>query len=112
MISVVSVLIKPKILGAVGVNAAPGVIGSSPSQIVIGIGLSVASVTFATPANANSFVATITVTVSSGTYSGTLTLGGPDAALFALSNGGVYPCNLMVGASNIPAGTYNITLTA
>ena len=79
------------------------------------ISLSTTSVSFPTAMDANSFVATITVTVATGTYTGTLVLGGADAAKFALSNGGVYPCNLMVGPANIPAsppGGYQINITA
>ena len=76
------------------------------------ISLSATSITFPTSANANATVATITVTASGGTYTGSVTLGGTDAAKFVLSNGGVYPCNLLVGASNIGTATYNITLTA
>ena len=76
--------------------------------------LSTTSVSFSSPADAGGFVATIAVGTgaSGGPYVGTLTLGGADAAKFALSNGGVYPCNLMVGASNIGAGTYAINITA
>ena len=77
------------------------------------ISLSTTSVSFPSPADANSFVATITVTaVGGGPYSGTLVLGGTDAAKFALSNGGAYPCNLMVGPANIAAGSYNVSVTA
>ena len=76
-----------------------------------GISLSTTSVTL--PAsNAGSLVANITVAATGGTYAGTLSLSGTDAGKFALSNGGVYPCNLLVGASNIAAGTYNVTVNA
>lgn len=47
-----------------------------------------------------------------GTYSTPLVLGGADAAKFALSNGGVVPCNLVVGSTNLAQGSYAITLTA
>ena len=79
------------------------------------ITLSRTSVTFPSTADAGSYVATITVTpAGGGTYSGTLVLGGTDAAKFALSNGGVYPCNLMVGPVDIPGGptVYNVSITA
>ena len=76
-----------------------------------GISLSTTSVTL--PAtNAGALVANITVAATGGTYAGTLSLSGTDASKFALSNGGVYPCNLLVGASNIAAGTYNVTVNA
>jgi hypothetical protein len=69
------------------------------------------AVNFPTAADANSFVANVVVTVDVGTYAGTITLGGANAAQFVFSNGGVYPCALYVGASNIAAGQYHITLT-
>jgi hypothetical protein len=68
---------------------------------------------FLTTADANSLVGPITVTTNTGgPYAGTITLGGPDAAKFALDNSGTYPCNLLVGATNIAAGSYSISLTA
>ena len=75
------------------------------------IGLSDMSSEFP-PHNAHSFFATVTVAATGGTYAGTLTLGGADASKFTLSNGGVYPCNLHIGANNIGVGTYHISLTA
>lgn len=69
-------------------------------------------VDFPTTANANSYVATITVIATGGPYAGTLSLGGADAAKFTLSNGGVYPTNVMVGSTDLPAGTYKISVTA
>ena len=78
----------------------------------VSIALSSPSVNFPTSINANSLVSPITVTTTGGTYVGTLTLGGTDAAKFTLSGGGVYPTNLMVGASNLTAGTYNVSITA
>ena len=77
-----------------------------------GISLSQTSVSFVGTANANAFVATVIVTATGGTYSGPVTLGGSDAAKFALSNGGTYPCNLTVGAANLPAGSYSVSVTA
>lgn len=41
----------------------------------------------------------------------TITLGGPDAPLFQLTNGGVLPCALQADATT-SGGTYSITLTA
>ena len=75
------------------------------------ISLSTTSVNFPTTANANGFVATIAVAASSGTYSGPVTLGGADAANFALSSS-VYPANLIIGSANVPTGTYHISITA
>ena len=81
------------------------------------IGLSATSVTLPGTANAGSFVATVNVTTSGGPYMGTLSLGGADASKFALSNGGMYPTNLMVGPVNLCSAatspcTYNINITA
>ena len=80
------------------------------------IGLSATSVTLPGTANAGSFVATVNVTTSGAPYMGTLSLGGADAAKFSLSNGGMYPTNLMIGPTNLCASgspcTYNITITA
>ena len=63
---------------------------------------------------AGAVVGTVSVTTNppGGTYSGVITLGGANASSFALTNGGVLPCNLVVGASNLAAGTYAITLSA
>ena len=35
-----------------------------------------------------------------------------NAADFALTNGGLLPCNLVVGAANLAAGSYAVTLSA
>jgi hypothetical protein len=63
---------------------------------------------------AGAVVGAVSVTTNppGGTYSGVITLGGANASSFALTNGGVLPCNLVVGASNLTAGTYAITLSA
>ena len=90
--------------------------GGGGGNTPVSIALSTTSANFATTANANSFVATINVMTAGSPYAGTLTLGGADAAKFALSNGGVYPTNLMVGPANICTTgspcTYNISVTA
>ena len=63
---------------------------------------------------AGSVVGAVSVTTNppGGTYSGVITLGGANASSFALTNGGVLPCSLVVGASNLTPGTYAITLSA
>jgi hypothetical protein len=63
---------------------------------------------------AGSVVGAVSVTTNppGGTYSGVITLGGANASSFALTNGGVLPSNLVVGASNLAPGTYAITLSA
>jgi len=79
----------------------------------VGIALSNTTVTTNGPNNANVVVGAVTVTANpvGGTYLGTLTLGGANASSFALTNAGKLPTNLVVGPSNIPAGTDSITLT-
>ena len=83
--------------------------------VATGISLSATSVNFPSATNANANVATITVAATGGTYVGPVTLGGADAAKFALSSG-TYPANLLVGAANICTTgspcTYNISITA
>ena len=64
------------------------------------------------PENAHHHFATVTVTATGGTYAGTLSLNGADAAKFTLSNNGVYPCDLLIGPTNIGDGTYHISVTA
>jgi hypothetical protein len=82
-----------------------------PPGVPIGIGLS--SVSVGVPPNANNVVGIVSVTDSDGgPYPGQIILGGTDAAMFLLTNGGLLPCNLVVGSVDIPTGTYNITLTA
>jgi hypothetical protein len=84
---------------------------SPPAIIPIGEGLS--NVNVGNPPNANIVVGAISVTTADGRpYPGQIILGGADASKFVISNGGLLPCNLVVGSSDIAAGTYNITLTA
>ena len=80
---------------------------------ILSVNLSVTTLNMPT-ANAGDVIGAVTVTTSppGGAPSGPVVLGGPDAALFALTNRGVIPCNLVVGASDVLAGSYNITLTA
>ena len=54
----------------------------------------------------------VTTNPPGGSYTGVITLGGASAGSFALTNGGVLPCNLVVGPTNIAAGSYAITLSA
>jgi hypothetical protein len=67
-----------------------------------------------TDGTAGAVVGAIMVTTypPSGSYSGPITLGGPDAGLFALTNNGYMPTNLIVGPTNISNGAYSITLSA
>jgi hypothetical protein len=37
-------------------------------------------------------------------------MSGTDAAKFALTNGGVCPCDLLIGSADLPAGTNTGTL--
>jgi hypothetical protein len=50
------------------------------------------------------------LTVVNGTQTTPIVIGGPNAAKFAVTNGGMVPCNL-IAAVNIPAGSYSITLS-
>lgn len=64
-------------------------------------------------ANAGEHVADVTVTTKNDKpYTDPLVLGGADGGWFALSNGGVAPCELRVGAGDVTADEYSITLTA
>lgn len=58
--------------------------------------------------NAGAVIGAITIT---GTQTTPIVIGGTDAALFSVTNGGIVPCNL-IAAVDIPAGSYSITLTA
>lgn len=97
-------------------------IGCSPIRLVVTNyvvtaillnGLSVAGPLNVPAANAGSVVGAVTVTTTPpGGSVAAVTLFGPDGGLFALTNGGITPCNLIVGASNILAGSYQITLSA
>lgn len=46
-----------------------------------------------------------------GTQTTAIVIGGTDAALFSVDNGGFVPCNL-IAAVDIPAGSYSPTFTA
>jgi hypothetical protein len=93
--------------------------GGSGSQAVIAsftvVSVNLSGTTLNMPAaNAGDLIGAVTVTTNPpgfGTH-GPITLGGADAASFALTNGGNLPCNLIVGVSNIFGGSYSITLTA
>jgi len=61
--------------------------------------------------NDNDKVCTITAVTSSGApYTQPITMSGTDAAKFALTNGGVCPCDLLIGSADLPAGTNTGTL--
>jgi hypothetical protein len=63
---------------------------------------------------AGAVVGAVTLELSSGASASTsaVTLGGAAAGSFALTNNGVIPCNLVVGATALTPGTYDITLSA
>jgi hypothetical protein len=97
-------------------SAVFGIGGSLSGYTVTGIlvgGVSTANLAIGAQ-NAGALIGAITVTTSppSGPQNYTITLSGADAADFAVSNGGVQPCNLIVGPSDLAAGSYAITLTA
>jgi hypothetical protein len=64
--------------------------------------------------NANDVIGNVSVITSPPGHGPNtpITLGGTDAAKFALSNSGNFPCNLTIGSANVAAGTYNISLSA
>ena len=80
---------------------------------IASLGLSSVALTSG-PVNAGTVIGAVSVVQNPTTapaYTGVITLGGTNAADFALTNGGVLPCNLVVGAANLPAGAYNVTLS-
>jgi hypothetical protein len=81
---------------------------------ITAVGLSNTTVSTTGPANAGTVVGALSVVTNpvGGTYTGVITLGGTNASSFVLTNGGVLPCNLVVGAANLAAGPYSITLSA
>jgi hypothetical protein len=76
------------------------------------------TVNFGSSTDAGDLVGAITVTTNvPGTYHGTISIGGTNAADFSLSpssnvSSAAYPCSLYVSQSNLAAGSYSITLTA
>jgi hypothetical protein len=83
------------------------------SFVIISVNLSGTTLNMSA-ANAGDVVGAVTVTTNppGGSPSNPILIGGPDAGKFALTNGGVIPCNLVVGASNLPSGDYQITLSS
>ena len=61
--------------------------------------------------NAGAVVGAVSVASNpaGGTYTGVITLGGANASSFALTNGGVISCNLVVGLANIAPGSYAVS---
>lgn len=83
------------------------------TPIISAIDLTATSLTMG-PVNAGAVIGAVSVVqnpVGAPAYTGAIVLGGAAAADFALTNGGVLPCNLVVGAANLPAGNYAITLS-
>ena len=81
---------------------------------ITSINLSNTTVSTASTANAGAVVGAVSVVTNpvGGTFTGTIVLGGTSGAKFALTNGGKLPCNLTIGAANVAAGTYAISLSA
>jgi hypothetical protein len=74
-------------------------------------------INFNSATDAGQLVGAIAVTTAGGAYVGTITIGGTNGSSFSLSatsnvSSASYPCNLYVSQSNLPAGTYTITITA
>jgi hypothetical protein len=82
--------------------------GSAPSQTITSVGVSPPQFV-AGSGSANRTVGTITTVMSPASpgFNGAYTVGGTDAAKFAISG-----ANLAVGAADVAVGTYSITLTA
>lgn len=83
------------------------------TPILASINLS-STVLNAGPNNAGAVIGAVSVTTNpaGGSFAGPIALGSTNAADFALTNGGMLPCNLVVGANNLLAGSYNISLSA
>jgi hypothetical protein len=86
----------------------------SVTPAVTSVGLSNTTVSTVGPNNAGVVVGALSVATnpSGGNFTGHITVGGTNGSQFAVTNGGSLPCNLVVGSSNIAAGTYQITLSA
>jgi hypothetical protein len=92
---------------------APLTITITVTPALSSVGLSNNTVNTIGPSNHGAVVGTVVVTTnpSGGSTSNvTLALSGTDAAKFALSSAQL-PSNLLVGPNDLPAGTYNLTLT-
>lgn len=81
---------------------------SLPQAGVTAVLLSKTSLSNLGAQNKGGVIGAITVT---GAQTIPVVIGGTDAAKFAVTNGGMVPCNL-VAAKDIPAGSYSITLSA
>jgi hypothetical protein len=58
-----------------------------------------------------SFGAVTVVTTPAGAAVTPVTLGGTDAARFVITNGGILPCEVKIGAAPLPPAQYSFTLT-
>jgi hypothetical protein len=88
-------------------------ISASSGTVVTSVNLSGTSLTNLSAHNQGQVIGAITVTTSppGGIQNTPVVLGGTDAALFSVTNGGTVPCNL-IAAVDIPSGSYSITLSA
>ena len=63
--------------------------------------------------NTGTAICQVTVTTYSGKpYTTPLQLSGTDGSKFVLSNGGVAPCNMLIGAATIPPAAYAVRIIA
>jgi hypothetical protein len=92
----------------------PFTITITVTPVASSISLSATNLNVLGTADANAIIGVVSVTTNppGGALSGPLWLSGADAAKFALTNGGVMPCNLTIGPADIPAGSYSIALNA
>ena len=87
-------------------------VGVDAGTTVTAINLS--NTTISGPAeNANTRVGDVTITTDppDQQLATPVVLQGDAAGKFALTNGGIAPCELTVGATDLPAGDYDITLS-
>jgi hypothetical protein len=85
---------------------------TAPANGVVAVNLS--NTTLNVPnAASGTLIGHVTLTLNPPTYQpSAVTLSGPSGSLFALTNGGVAPCDLVVGSHSIAAGSYAISLSA
>lgn len=87
-------------------------VGVDTGITITGISLSNTTISGAAE-NAHTVIGSVSITTDppDQPVATPVTLAGNDAAKFVLTNSGVVPCDLAVGASNLPAGDYAITLS-
>jgi chitodextrinase len=98
-------LSSPSVSAVPPVGAITATGSSSPSSVGI-TGLNLSNTTVPSGAASGTVVGQIAVQMSTGSFTGSLSLGGTNASLFGISGGN------LVTASALAAGTYSITIIA